>query len=120
MILRVTASVLSLLLIIFAGIYLVIYINQLCDSLIIKTESAAKQYDAALLTNVKKQWENKVTLLSALIPHEHVDTLTASLDKAICFLINNDQSEFNAEIANAINQLKIIGSYDIPTFRSLF
>ena len=117
---RVTTSVLSLLFVIAFGILCTVYTNRLCSDLSQQAKHAASEYDRISLLKVKERWDNNVPVLSALIPHEHVDGLSASLNKALAFLKNEDKNEFDAEISWALHQFDIIGKYDKPSFRALF
>ena len=117
---RLTISILAILFVITLGVLCTGYTNKLCADLYEQTEIAAKKYDRSSLLNIKARWEKNVPVLSALIPHEHIDGLSASLNKALSFLKDDDKNEFDAEISWALHQFGIIGSYDKPSFRSLF
>ena len=117
---RLIASVLSLIIAVCAGVSGTLYTRSLCRTLSEQTQSAAQKYDPALLGDIKQKWDSKVSLLSAFIPHEHIDELTQTLNRALSFLNNNDRNEFDAEISSMLHQFDIIGRYDIPTFRTLF
>lgn len=117
---RLIASVLSLIIAIGAGVSGTLYTHSLCSRLSSHTQYAAIKYDPEELGKIKQKWDSKVSLLSAFIPHEHIDELTQTLDRAVSFLNNDDRNEFDAEISSILHQFEIIGRYDIPTFRTLF
>ena len=117
---RVVVSVLALLFAVTFGVLCTMYTGKLCEDLSRQTKYAAEKYDCYMLSDVKSEWDKNVPVLSTLIPHEHIDGVSASLNKAIAFLKNNDKNEFDAEISWAIHQFSVIGSYDRPSLRALF
>ena len=117
---RLIASVLCLILAVCAGVSGTLYTRSLCSTLAEQTQYAAEKYDSSMLCAIKQEWDSKVSLLSAFIPHEHIDELTQTLNRALSFLNNDDRNEFDAEISSMLHQFDIIGRYDIPTFRTLF
>lgn len=117
---RAAVSVVLLITIVSAGIFLSLYINDFCDRLIVMTESAAEHHDLSAFNAARKEWLKKNSLLSALVPHHHVDGISASFDRAMSFMSDGDDKEFFAETVSVINQLKVIKGYDIPSLRSIF
>lgn len=117
---RLSAAILAFAAAIGAGILCTAYTDRLCVQISSDIESAAQHYDYNALQNTKDRWDQKVPVLSAFVPHEHIDEVTEILSRALAFLQNDDHTEFDAEISCVLHQLYIISTYDTPTLRALF
>ena len=117
---RLAAAILAFISAITLGIICTVYTDRLCTQISSDIESAAQNYDYNALQSTKQHWDRKVPILSAFVPHEHIDEVTEILSRALAFLQNDDHTEFDAEISCVMHQLYIISTYDIPTLRALF
>ena len=66
------------------------------------------------------QWKEHVTVLSVLIHHDRIDTITESFARAEAFLKDGTGDEYRAEAAQLISKLTWLKEYDRPSFRSIF
>ena len=118
--LRVVISVLILVSVLVLGIFTVTLIKDFCGELIKLTDQAGESMSINILDSVKDRWNKKANILSALIPHEHVDEVTLSISRAHAFLVSGNEDEYKAEIAEIIRQLEVVKRYDFPNMRSIF
>lgn len=120
MTIRMVVSIILLCGILISGILFVNSVDKVCFEVIKSTKTAAETYDIEMLNDIQYDWNNTSNYLSAFIPHEYVDTVTESLERAIAFLNHDTKDEFDAEITRFINQIEVIRQYDIPSVRSIF
>lgn len=118
--LRLGVSIILLLAIIVSGILTTTYIESFCKEIIERTKNASEERDINKLASIKNKWIEKTIFLSAIIPHDHVDSITESIDKAITFLKYGTEDEFSAEITKFVNALTVLRDYDKPSLRSIF
>jgi len=117
---RIIISVVILVSVLTAGTLIVNKVRIFCSDLIELTDEASETLSVQALDSIKERWDKKTNLLSALIPHEHIDAVTLSIYRARAFLLSQNEDEYKAEIAEVIRQLKIVKQYDFPTVRSIF
>lgn len=120
MTIRLTVSIMLLLIIPITGITTLIYVRTSCDDIVYEISKAAENYDIQNMLNIQKKWKNITFFLSIIIPHGHLDEISESIDRAIMFLKFDTKDEFSAEISKTIGNIEIIKNYDYPSIRSIF
>ena len=110
---RVCIALLLFAALIICGTANILYIGRLCDDILSETESGS-------IEKAEKHWLSVVPRLSAFIPHEHLDSISASFARGKSFLKSGSFDEFSAEKESIKIALSVISRYDVPSLRSIF
>lgn len=100
-------------------------VARLCDRVSQPLEQLSAQFlhrqtgENALLERASAEWAQALPWLSSLISHDRLDGITGALFRAEGFLEAEEPGEALAELWDALRQLNLLRSYDLPTVQSL-
>lgn len=99
------------------------HVEQCCDAVdawLTAAQEADDPGDPTAIYQANALWQDNQHLLTTLVTHEEVDTVTLGLTRAVANFNTGSAEEYYAAICETRAALRIVRDFDQPTLRSIF
>ena len=102
------------------GFFLQRHIDTVCTDISVLLHQAGQEISPRTLEQAMELWKNHQLVLTTMVPHEEVDAVTQSFQRALAFLYADNTEEFHATIAETLADLEVVRNFDRPSIRTIF